>query len=56
MGKMKDLVYDIRELLEAGFWPVDIVKRVPGATMEMVLEVEDEMYANEQHNIGPDYE
>lgn len=56
MGKMKNLLIEIEELLKAGEYPANIVKRT-GATMEMVLQVEEDLYelANPR-NFGPDYE
>ena len=55
MSKTKDLIFDVMELLEAGLWPAEIVKRLP-VNMEFVLSVEDEMFANDPRNIGPDYD
>jgi len=57
MSYMKNALFEIQELLEAGLYPADIVKRVPGVTMEMVLDVEEDLYqlANPR-NYGPDYD
>lgn len=56
MGKMKNLLIEIEEMLKAGEYPANIVKRT-GATMEMVLQVEEDLYelANPR-NYGPDYD
>lgn len=57
MSYIKNILFDIQELLEAGLYPTEIVKRVPGATMQMVLDVEEDLYqlANPR-NYGPDYD
>ena len=57
MSYIKNVLFDIQELLEAGLYPAEIVKRVPGATMQMVLDVEEDFYqlANPR-NYGPDYD
>lgn len=57
MSYMKNIIFDIEELLKAGVYPVDVVKRVPGATMKLVLEVEEDLYEmNNPRNYGPDYD
>lgn len=56
MAKMKNLMIEIEDMLLAGFYPVDIVKRT-GATMEMVLDVEENLYQmSSPYNIGVDYD
>lgn len=47
---------EIEEMLKAGEYPANIVKRT-GATIEMVLEVEEDLYelANPR-NYGADYD
>lgn len=57
MSYIKNVLFDIQELLEAGAYPAEIVKRVPGATMQLVLEVEEDLYAlANPRNFGPDYD
>lgn len=54
---MKNALFDIEELLMAGLYPAEILKRVPGATMQMVLDVEEDLYQmNNPRNYGPDYD
>lgn len=54
---MKNILFEIEELLRAGAYPTEIVRRVPGATMKLVLQVEEDLYqlANPR-SFGSDYE
>lgn len=57
MSYMKNLMFEIEELLRAGAYPTEIVKRVPGATMKLVLEVEEDLYQlTNPRSFGSDYE
>lgn len=51
------MLFEVEELLRAGVYPNEIVRRVPGATMKIVLEVEEDLYqlAN-PYSFGSDYE
>jgi hypothetical protein len=54
---MKNILFEIEELLRAGCYPIEIVKRVPGATMKMVLDVEEDLYQlTNPRSFGSDYE
>jgi hypothetical protein len=56
MGKMKNLYFEIEELLKAGLYPVDIAKRM-GCTVDIVLQVEEDLYEiNQPRNNGADYD
>jgi hypothetical protein len=56
MGKMKNLMIEIEDMLREGSYPNDIVKRT-GATLEMVLQVEEDLYQlNNPYNFGGDNE
>jgi hypothetical protein len=56
MGKMKNLMITIEDMLREGFYPNDIVK-LTGATMEMVLQAEEDLYQlGNPYNFGGDYE
>lgn len=54
---MKNILFEIEELLRAGSYPSEIMKRVPGSTMQMILDVEEDLYqlANPR-SFGSDYE
>ena len=56
MGKLKEAVIEIEEMLMAGQYPANIAKRT-GYTLEMVTQVEEQLYAaTEPRNIGADYD
>lgn len=56
MGKMKNLLIEIEEMLKAGDYPKDIARRT-GCSIDLVLQVEDDLYAiNEPRNNGADYD
>lgn len=57
MSYMKTIYFEIEDLLRVGAYPSEIIKRVPGATMQMILDVEEDLYQlTNPRSFGSDYE
>lgn len=54
MSKMKEAIYEIEQMLIAGEYPSDIVKRT-GYSIDLVLQVEEDFYESKDESAGYDF-